>query len=133
LIWARTLGTYVYTSPAVADERVFAGTYDGRFFALDAATGDIRWTFNAASAIHGAPVVMRGHVYFGTCPGCATSAAKRFVKPGPRITYALNARTGREVWSTRGIGAYSPLVADEERVYLLGAAHIQALKHRRRN
>lgn len=132
LLWARTLGTYIYTSPAIADERVFVGTYDGRFFAVSAATGDPLWSFTAAAAIHGAPVVMNGLVYFGTCPGCATSEAQRFVKPGDRMSYALNAGNGREVWRKRGIAAYSPVVADGRRVYLLGAAHIEALEPRRR-
>ena len=34
-------------------------------------------------------------------------------------TYALDARTGKLVW-TFPDGQYSPLVADEERVYLVG-------------
>ena len=40
LLWARHVGTYVYTAPAVWDRKVYVGTYDGKFLALDAATGD---------------------------------------------------------------------------------------------
>ena len=133
LLWARRVGTYVYTNPAVVHGRVFVGTYSGSFLALDARTGSVRWSYPAAGAVHGAPVVMGGLVYFSTCRRCAYGGAKRYVKSGPRETYALDVRNGHRVWSLDGVGGYSPLVPDKRRrVYLLGAAHVFALRPRHR-
>ena len=50
--------------PRVWHERVYAGSYDGTFYALDAATGDTVWTFKAAGPISGAPTIINGVVYF---------------------------------------------------------------------
>ena len=76
------------------------GTYDGRFLALDAATGDTVWSFDAPASIHGAPTVMNGIVYFATCGTCGTHGI-RSAKLGPRMTIALNARTGKQLWTFR--------------------------------
>ena len=40
-------GGYVYASPAVWRKTVYVGSYSGRFYALDAATGDVKWRFSA--------------------------------------------------------------------------------------
>ena len=61
---------------------LYVGTYDGRFYALDAATGDVRWVWIAVGSIHGAPTVMAGLVYFATLrhvwpAGSATPSAAR--------------------------------------------------------
>ena len=127
LLWARPLGSYVYGAAAVYKRRVFVGTYDGYFYALDAATGDVKWRISARGAVHAAPTVMRGRVYYATCSSCG-SAAQRAVKHGPDGTYAVSARTGRQVWSF-GAGKYAnPVVADAKRVYVTGRAHLFALR-----
>jgi outer membrane protein assembly factor BamB len=131
LLWARPLGSYVYAAAAVWKRRVFVGTYDGKFYALNAATGDVIWQHDAAGAVHAAATVLHGLVYYATCSTCG-SAAQRTVKRGPDGTYALDARTGRLVWRT-GQGKYAnPIVADEKRVYLTGRANVYGLKPARR-
>jgi outer membrane protein assembly factor BamB len=132
LLWAQRAGTYVYTAAAVWNRRVFVGTYDGRFMALDAATGDILWRWEAPGAIHGAPTVMAGLVYFSTLPDEIAPRAKRYVKRGKRGTYALDARTGKLVWKWPGQGLYSPIVADESRVYLTGSTRVLGLRPRKK-
>ena len=67
--------------PAVWDKKVYVGTYDGKFLALDAATGDTRWSREMPSAVHGAPTVMSGLVYFSTCGFCG-HAGSRYAKNG---------------------------------------------------
>ena len=47
--------------------RVYVGSYDGNVYALDAATGDVRWRYDSPGAIHGAPTVLAGLVYFANC------------------------------------------------------------------
>ena len=56
---------------------ILVGSYDHSFYALDAATGDVRWRFRANGPISGSASVIAGVVYFATF-------AER--------TYALDAR-----------------------------------------
>lgn len=130
LLWARPLGTYIYSSAAIFDRKVYAGTYDGKFFALDAATGDVRWRRDMPSAVHAPPVVMGGLVYASTCATCG-SAASRFVKMGTDSTTAFNARTGRTVWRNKAGKYASPIIADQDRVYLTGRSYVYALEPRK--
>ena len=125
LLWARPVGTYVYTAAAVWRRKVYVGTYDGFFLALDAATGDVVWRHDTRGSVHGAPTVMDGLVYFATCGTCGQKGTRRAEK-GPRRTYALDARNGRQVWSFPD-GHYSPIVADPKRVYLVGSTRVYGL------
>jgi len=115
LRWSQSTGGYVYASPAVWRQRVYAGSYSGSFFCFDAATGAILWSFRANGAVSGSATIVAGRVYFSTLRG---------------TTYALDALTGREVW-TFPDGQYSPVVADDDRLYLVGYSRIFALKERR--
>jgi outer membrane protein assembly factor BamB len=115
LRWSQSTGGYVYSSAGVWRDRVFAGSYSGKFFAFDAATGTILWQFKADGPISGSPTVIAGRVYFATLKG---------------TTYALDARTGQQVW-TFPDGKYSPVVADQERMYLVGYTRIYGLDEKR--
>jgi outer membrane protein assembly factor BamB len=130
LLWAQRAGTYVYTGAAVWRKRVYVGTWDGYVVALDAATGDTRWRHDAPGSITGAPTVMGGLVYFSVCGTCGLGG-KRHVERGRPQTFALNAGTGRVVWRFPD-GKYSPVVADTERVYLVGRTRVYALVERPR-
>ena len=101
----------VYSSPAVWRQRIYVGSYSGVFTCLDAATGDVRWTFKANGPISGSPTVMDGVVYFATLK---------------RRTYGLDALTGKQVWAWND-GKYSPIVADDKRVFLVGYARVYGL------
>ena len=115
LRWSQSTGGYVYSSAAVWRDRVFAGSYSGRFFCFDAATGRILWQFKANGPISGSPTVIAGRVYFATLK---------------RRTYALDATSGGAVW-TYPDGKYSPVVADSDRLYLVGYARVYGLVERR--
>ena len=130
LLWARQVGTYVYTAAAVWRKTVFVGTWDGYFVALDARTGDIRWRHTAPASITGAPTVLAGLVYFSTCGRCGVGGLRR-VKVGPRGTWAVNARNGDTVWRFHD-GKYSALVADGYRVFISGQRKLYALIPRAR-
>ena len=130
LLWARPLGSYIYGAAAVWRRRVFVGTYDGKFYALDAATGDTIWQIEAPGAVHAAPTVVAGLVYFATCSSCG-SEAQRAVKQGPDGTYAVRSSNGRRVWSFRDGKYANPVVADADRLYVTGRARQYAFRVKR--
>ena len=115
------------------DEISLAGGYTVRLTSavrssarpLRSATGDIRWRYSAPSSIHGSPTILAGLLYFSTCGQCGHRGS-RPAKLGPNGTYALDAHTGKLVWSFPD-GKYSPLVADSQRIYLAGKARLYAL------
>jgi len=72
-------------------------------------------TFAANGPISGSPTVIGKVVYFATLA---------------RRTYALAARTGRQLW-TFPDGKYSPVVADDTHVFLVGYAKVYGLQERR--
>jgi outer membrane protein assembly factor BamB len=116
LRWSHGTGSYVYGSPAVYQRRVYVGSYDGSFYALDAATGDVAWRFAANGPISGSATVVDGLVYFSTLR---------------RRTYALDADTGAARWTFRD-GAYAGVVADADRLYAVGVGRLYAFQGRGR-
>lgn len=92
--------TGLLSSPAVTNGVVYAGSYDGNLYALDAKTGEKLWSYPAGGFVISSPAVANGVVYI------ASDVA---------ILYALDARTGAKLWdeTSLGIGAFaSPAVAD---------------------
>ncbi|UCH82994.1 MAG: choice-of-anchor D domain-containing protein, partial [Candidatus Latescibacterota bacterium] len=100
LIWSYDTGGRVFSSPCVADDKVYVGSYDSKMIlCLDAANGDSLWTYTVSLPIYGSPVAANGKVYFG-----ATN----------RWLYCLDANTGSVNWSyyTGGAVYGAPTVAD---------------------
>ena len=64
----------------------FGSSADGRVYALDAATGRVRWAFTTGGAVRLAPSVWRGRVYFGSDDGWV---------------YCVSAGDGKLVWRVR--------------------------------
>ncbi len=94
----RSLVTYdrVY-QVVVAEGAVFFGTSsDGKVYALDANTGEPRWSFFTGGPIRLAPVVAAGKVYVGADDG---------------TVYCLDAQNGRLLWK---------FAAQEKQSYLPG-------------
>ncbi|HKB92618.1 MAG TPA: PQQ-binding-like beta-propeller repeat protein, partial [Gaiellaceae bacterium] len=116
LRWSYRTGGFVYGSPALWGGRVFVGSYDHMFYAFDAATGALLWKFHANGPISGSATVVDGIVYFATLE---------------RRTYGLDARTGKEVW-TYPDGAFTPVVTDGRRLYVVGWGKVYAFSPRKR-
>lgn len=126
VIWAQRAGSYIYAAPVAAEKTIYVGTYDGFVIAYDAATGSEQWRVDAPGAIHGAMSLMEGLLYFSICARCGSTAA-RPVKSGNRGTYAIDVTSREIVWDFPE-GYYSPITADDKRVFLTGYGRVYALK-----
>jgi len=120
-LWSHSTGGYVYASPAVWRQRILVGSYSGTFSALDAGTGEPDWTFHAGGPVSGSAVVIGDVVYFATLH-------ESHLKNGR--TYALDARTGKELWSFPD-GKYTPVVAVRDRLFLIGYGVVYGMVEKR--
>ena len=136
--WSFTTGSDVYSSPAVADGKVYIGANDGKIYCLNAATGALIWTYKTGIDAR-SPAVADGRVYVGSwddkvyCLDAATGASlwnfttgggvysspavaggKVYVGSYDSKVYCINAITGAFIWSytTGGLVYSSPAVAD---------------------
>ena len=82
--------TSAWSQPTVVSGRVFVGSQNGTVYSLDATSGCIHWTFTAKSGV-------RTALSFGPRDG---GYAVYFGDTGANV-YALDAATGRELWSRR--------------------------------
>ena len=122
LAWSAAAGSFVYAAPAIWRGTVYVGSYDHSFYAFDAKTGARRWAVDVGHPVSGAPTVLDGLVYFSTCGSCSQYESD----PAARRSFAVDARTGRFVWSFPD-GEYSPVVSDGRRVYLMGFTTLYGL------
>lgn len=83
LLWQVKLPGRAARSPAISQGLAFVGSGDGEMRALDAATGEQRWSFTADSGVEITPTWADGLLYFGSLNG---------------TLYALDASTGASVW-----------------------------------
>jgi len=63
LAWRAATDGDVISSPAVANGTVYVGSGDGQLYALQLATGDRKWRYDAGSAVGSSPAVGGGLVY----------------------------------------------------------------------
>ncbi|MFO1338366.1 MAG: PQQ-binding-like beta-propeller repeat protein [Burkholderiaceae bacterium] len=85
------------SSPVVAGGAVLFGSSDGHVYALDAASGALRWKFRTGDVVHASPAVADGRVFVGSWDG-------RF--------YALDLASGRELWHHEG--GVDPLMHNQQ-------------------
>jgi outer membrane protein assembly factor BamB len=79
----------VFSSPALANGIVYAGSNDGNLYAINAADGSLAWKFAANLGIASSPAVDAGVVYFSSVDGGI---------------YAVTADTGQLKWKFRTEG-----------------------------
>ncbi len=99
LKWRHHTGSWVYSSPAVANGVVYIGSTDHNVYALNAKTGALLWSYETGEWVDSSPAVANGVVYVGS---------------EDSNVYALNAKTGVLLWSyqTGGLVDSSPAVAN---------------------
>jgi len=71
------------SSPAVWNNAVYFGSGDGNVYALDAATGALKWKFQTGDVVHASPAIVDGKLYIGSWDS---------------YFYALDAVDGKEIW-----------------------------------
>jgi len=75
------------SSPVVAQGAVYFGSGDGNLYAVDAATGELRWKFQTGDVVHASPAYADGVLFFGSWDS---------------YFYAVDAATGKEKWRFHG-------------------------------
>jgi len=109
-----------YGTPAVAGGLVYIGGYNGKVYAFNSSSGELRWVYpreGKLGSIVGGPVVALGKVYIGG---------------SDEKVYALNAatgdkewefQTGNKIWSTPAIDGETLYIGSFDRkLYALNAA-----------
>ncbi len=98
-LWRASTGI-VYNSPTIADGTAYIGSNDGSLYAINASTGEQKWTAATGNAIrYSSPTVANGTVFVGSFDNSL---------------YAFDAETGDQKWSaaTGGDISSSPTVKD---------------------
>jgi outer membrane protein assembly factor BamB len=119
LAWSQTSGGELYAGVVAAhtprsEPTVYFGVFGGStFYALDARTGEERWSTDSGGSVIGAASLIGETVYVANLDTTQT--------------IGFNAADGEKVWSFRD-GAYNPVVSDGKRVYLTGYKTIYSLK-----
>jgi outer membrane protein assembly factor BamB len=97
VLWTRPLGVLSASSPAVAEQAVYATVlsregrgHGGRVAAVNGATGHIEWSRALPSESESSPLLDRGMLFFGSQNG---------------TVYALNAKNGSVVWTYHAAGS----------------------------
>ena len=89
----RSLVGVTESSPLVVGNTLYVGSWDGRLYALDLHTGNVRWSFRTGGKIKGAAASNGRTVFVGSYDG--------------RV-YAIDAATGRPRWThTLGNSIYA--------------------------
>src|SRR6185436_13944818 len=83
--------TSARSAPTIAGNRVFIGSQSGTVYALSSRLGCIYWTFQAAASV-------RSAIILGPRPGGGTNA---YFGDGRSNVYALDAATGRQLWTRK--------------------------------
>lgn len=68
-LWTFTTRARVESSPAIAGDRVYVGSNDGRFYVLNLSTGAKVWEFTAGSALSASPAIANGRIVIGAQDG----------------------------------------------------------------
>jgi outer membrane protein assembly factor BamB len=90
LPWGHESGDYYISSPVIDGDRVIFGAGDGNVYALDRATGNVRWKSPTGERIRATPAIADGGVFVGTAGG---------------KLYRFDLATGKQQWAYATAGA----------------------------
>jgi outer membrane protein assembly factor BamB/tRNA A-37 threonylcarbamoyl transferase component Bud32 len=89
-LWSFKCEDEIRSTPCLAEDRIFVGSYDNNLYAIDLDSGSFVWKYATKGGIASSPTVYEGRVFFGS------QDAK---------LYSVYAETGQLVWSFRTEGA----------------------------
>jgi outer membrane protein assembly factor BamB len=112
-VWKAHTAGEINFPPVVWEDRVYAGSNDGRVYAFEAATGRLLWRFQAAPAIRRIPVYGKLASTWPVAGGVVVDDGVVYAAAG--IThydgthvYALDAVTGKVKWHNGTSGVLNP-------------------------
>jgi outer membrane protein assembly factor BamB len=159
--WKAMAGGNIYSTAAVAYDRVYLGSTDGNVYSFGAQTGRLAWRHATGGYVYGSPAVAhvpdgQPTVYIGSydnklyaldartgTPRWTRTAEGKisggtvvigdlvFYSTLSKTTTAVGARTGKFIWRTRR-GAFNPAVSDGRRLFLVGYSSLFALMPKKR-
>ena len=91
-LWSFQADDAFEATAAIAGNRVYAASLDGRLYALDLADGKLLWSYETGEEIKSSPLVVGERVYFGDEYG--------------RL-HAVDAASGKKIWVFEAEGAPS--------------------------
>jgi eukaryotic-like serine/threonine-protein kinase len=71
------------SSPVVSNGAVYFGSGDGNVYAIDAASGSLKWKFKTGDVIHASPAIADGTVFIGSWDS---------------YFYAIDSESGKQKW-----------------------------------
>jgi outer membrane protein assembly factor BamB len=130
--WLRPLGGKINGGLAYADGTIYADSFDRQLYAIDAASGEIRWSAAADNILMSTPVIEDGLVIVGSGkdgflkPDDASSQV--WGRPQGDDVLAFSTRDGHAVWKVHTIGEdmTSPAVDRGAVFFANGDAHAYA-------
>lgn len=80
---------YFHSSPIIQEGVIYFGSGNGKINAVNAANGDVLWSFTAGDIVHNTPVIVKDKLYIGCYDG---------------HVYALDIKTGSLAWKFKSVG-----------------------------
>lgn len=74
---------FFLSSPSVWNDTVYFGSGDGNVYALETASGKLKWKFQTGDVVHSSPAISDGTLFIGSWDS---------------YLYALSAESGKEIW-----------------------------------
>lgn len=109
LVWAREgIAGFVECRPYVDDEQVVFGDWANTLYSLDPRTGTVQWTWTTKGSRMFSPAAVNP----------VKANGRIFLVTPERKTYALDARTGRQLWVSDGGRESIALSPDGETIYV---------------
>ncbi len=115
--WTIKTGSYVTSTPVVANGTVYFADWGGNVYSANLSTGTLNWKVNLGSSISSTPAVIGNIIYVGVGPQQATEIFALSKKDGTAIWKASLNGTMKGIWA-------SPVIY-QGTVYIGTAASVQ--------
>jgi len=103
----------IFATPILKNGTIYVGSGDMHFYALNASTGSLKWSFDAGKNIRTDAIVSDRFVYF---------KAGDIRRDAPDTIHALNATDGSEAWAFEGKNEIGGPVLADGTIYLVEAS-----------